>query len=527
MPIAKAIALHSTYFDLGIFESVSFNLEEGGGGSPIFSAGHVFGYFPIFTFFSKFIQPGFRGLFLIASQSFFLVMPIFYLYRRFGIFSAFVYITYSPVWSNALFDFHFDHLSVPILLCFYLAFLDKKIIFVILSAVMLMFIKEVFALQTIACGIMLLVAAFSKGDIWSVAPEKNFIWKMKYGGLLLVGVGFAYFIFSTHYLIPYFSYSGMEGFHGGGSFGWLGGDLRGMILTLLFDPHIVLGDIISTHEKLIYLGVIFGSLGFISLLSPVLLIPALPLLLVAILSHTPNHYDHNSHYTAGVIIPVIFSFCYGFLRAEQIFIKYLESTKKYLSIFKNKFFLKINFKALICIWVILGSIFLSSSPISRLFWSSKIWSVSLSAYIPTERDRIIKEAMIYFIPTDPKVSIATQNTINWSHLSRREYYFSFPGGVFKPEESFKKSNLTYQGFWDFFTTGARPEKSIYMHNADYVILDMKRPYFILDEGCNWIYGECQNKVLENRFLDFVSQTRLSYSTVFEYDGFEILRRQVK
>jgi len=69
---------------------------------------------------------------------------------------------------------------------------------------------------------------------------------------------------------------------------------------------------------------------------------------------------------------------------------------------------------------------LSPSPISRLFWTDKVWSYSWQAYVPTQRDAMMKAAMERYIPADPQVSVMTQNTVNWSHLAHREVYLYFP-----------------------------------------------------------------------------------------------------
>lgn len=527
MPLLKTFTLHTNYFDLGIFENVSFSLENSVDNSTLFAAGHTFGFFPIYTFFSRIFESENRVLFFIVLQSISLLVPVFYFYQRLGFLITFAYIAYAPVWSNALFDFHFDHLSIPLLTFFYFALLDKKIIMAVLSATLLMFVKEIYALQTIACGIMLAVASLCQFQIWNSSPSKKLAIKLNFGALFLAGIGVAHFLFTTHYLIPYFSYSGDQGFHGGTSFGWLGNSLSEMLNSILSKPHLILYEIISTPEKLTYLGIIFGLLVFIPLLFPIFLIPALPIILVALLSHTPSHYDYNVHYTAGLIIPLMFAFHYGTLRAKALYIKGTAVLKKYLFNISNINILKINFTTFIISYILIGNIFFSFSPISRFFWSQKIWSVSWNAYYPTERDKVIKQALELFIPRDESVAVTTQNTINWGPISRRHYYFPFPKGIFEQGESSQRLNRTFEGFLIYLNAGIKPQQSLSMRYAEYVVLDMKRPYYIIDEGCNWVYGKCKNKHVETHFLSLVSQTRTGYSTIFEYDGFEILQRRAK
>ncbi len=61
--------------------------------------------------------------------------------------------------------------------------------------------------------------------------------------------------------------------------------------------------------------------------------------------------------------------------------------------------------------------------------------------------------------------------------------------------------------------------------ADYVVLGLKRPWFIIDKGCDWLYGACRNAYRAAKFLRLVDETRQRYDVVFERDGFMILRRK--
>ena len=60
--------------------------------------------------------------------------------------------------------------------------------------------------------------------------------------------------------------------------------------------------------------------------------------------------------------------------------------------------------------------------------------------------------------------------------------------------------------------------------ADYVILDIKRPWFIKDKGCNWLYGECTDKEMSAEYLEWVAKSRKLMNVIFEEDGFLILSR---
>ena len=81
------------------------------------------------------------------------------------------------------------------------------------------------------------------------------------------------------------------------------------------------------------------------------------------------------------------------------------------------------------------------------------------------------------------------------------------------------SNRTLGGFWKFVRTGERPLDIELNQHADYVVLDLKRPYFIIGEMCK----TNQDKV--NEFLELVTKTQSIYETVFKKDNFIIFRRE--
>jgi hypothetical protein len=176
-------------------------------------------------------------------------------------------------------------------------------------------------------------------------------------------------------------------------------------------------------------------------------------------------------------------------------------------------------------WLLVGHWAFASSPISRLFWSEKVWSYSWHAYVPTKREIMMKDAMLQYIPADPDVSITTQNTVNWYHLAHRKVYLPFPLGVDTPHMVMDWSNRDLLGLWHYVRTGVMPPVMTHSRYADYVVLDLKRPWFIIDKGCDWLYGACRNEEMGAKFLRLVDESRQSYSTVFERDGFMILRRK--
>ena len=561
VPFAKALSLHSSFFDLGIFESLLHRIASTSEWQSAFS-GHAHWFALPFGWLYGLPPPSLAPYFLVSMQAILLLLPALWFYRRFGVFSAFVYVAYYPVWVNAHFDFHFDHLAVPLLLGFYWALLDRRIGWAVLSATLLIFLKEPFALQTAACGVLLLWVAVHRKSIWEQPSDLVSQRSLLLGAVWLIGVGLGYLVLVTHYLIPYFSIDGWHGSLESGAFGWLGSSFGEMILTIVTRPHVIIWDIITTPSKLIYLVMIFGLIAFISLLRPAFLIPTIPLLAIAMLSRLSNYYDYNTHYTAGLIVPVMFAFMYGLPRAERIWerlvlrikgmLQYLRDFPAFTSLlascrgercvfvregdkreglfgrsgigFSTVEARRRLFYVLLFGWILFGHIMMSPSPTSRLFWSDKVWSYSWRAYVPTGREAMMKAAMLEHIPVDREVSVTTQNAVNWSHLAHRKVYLPFPLGIAEPHKVMDWSNRTWNGLGVFVRTEYKPLTITHDRYADYVVLDLKRPYFLIDRGCGWIYGECWDKEMEKKFLGWVSYTRSLYETVFERDGFMILRR---
>ena len=461
-------------------------------------------------------------LILIATQALTLLASVAVIRQKFGPWPATAMLLYYPFWVNALFDFHFDHLAVPLLTAFFILCQRKRFVWATLIAASLVLIKEPFALQTMACGLYFVWLAFTHRD-------QGISTRLMILAALLALWGAAWFYAATRWLLPYFG-TGTRGALDSNAFNWMGATLPEMIRTLITRPDRILIEILSTPGKLIYLIVIFGLLAFVPLLRPAPLIVALPLLMIAMLSRLPNYYDYATHYTAGVIVPAIVAFRDGLPVARKWFVRLWQWMQ---GLFDRMTAVRIPaspwspekiFSVLLISWLIAGHWAFASSPISRLFWSDKVWSYSWHAYVPTQRTAMMKRAMLTYIPTDPDVSVTTQNTVNWGHLAHRKVYLPFPLGVTEPYPVMEWSNRSWQGLWRFIRTGYMPPAITHDRFADYVVLDLKRPYFIADKGCDWIYGKCRNKEMEKRFLDYVAYVCHHYDMLFEQDGFMILKR---
>lgn len=492
MSVAKYFAHHTTYFDFGIFLTHLFRIAHGDWQRLVY--GHIEPLLYLWSLLYWVVPENLFPVMILIVQAATLAFPVVWLYKGYGIIPAVAFILYYPLWYNALFDFHPDHIAVVILFAFFIMVKAQRIGGAVILALVLALVKESFALQTSVCGLYLLL-----------------IHRERLAGVLLVTAGLLYFYVVTNYLHPYFTIMG-RGSLDGSAYSWLGHDIKDMIGFILSHPHTILWEMVSIKEKRVYLLYAFGALGFIPLLRPGILLVALPILALSVFSKEPIHSSLMAHYTAGFIAPLVIAFAEGLPTAKLLW------TKVGLS---GNWFTPLLLSGLMGVHILAAP-----SPISRLFWFSDSWSHHVSAYLPTERDQMIDEAIKTHIQLNADTNISAQNTLNRSRLAQGRYYFCFPGGISEsvPVPDLIKSDRTLSGLWRFITTGEKTEPQWNKEWADYVVLDLKRPWFLADQGCDWHSGKCRDKDVEKKFLDQVGKTKASFNTVFEKDGFMILKR---
>jgi len=147
--------------------------------------------------------------------------------------------------------------------------------------------------------------------------------------------------------------------------------------------------------------------------------------------------------------------------------------------------------------------------------------------LPSERPHMIKSALTKHIPANPEIIISMQNSLNSGYLSKYKTIFVFPHAVNEKRAFPKTRQLDWSGFWNFLKN-KKLEKNISNPVwADYVVLDIKKSWFIVDRGCHWIQGTClkgQNQ-FTSEFSDLVEKAVANFDTVYENDGFMILKNR--
>jgi len=310
------------------------------------------------------------------------------------------------------------------------------------------------------------------------------------GGILFVFCLFLFYLVTVK-VIPKF---GGTSYLSSWAFGYLGKTPLKMCIYILSHPWAILKLIFTNPLKIIYLIALFAPFFFLCILSPLELIPALPIIAISLLSQEVGHYVYSNHHHAAIIAPVFLSFIYALPRVYN-FCSRFKLSKQTLDTF------------LLAIALFFHIIF-SCSPLSRVFWVKKLgysWSFYKNAYIVTKRDIKIWQALKTYIPSDPKLKISYQNFLNCGYLSQRKRIFLYPNGIFK---------------------------------ADYIILDLKRPYFIkaYEPAISLInlLGEKSTKVIKDALTrrsrlmrahwDVFNKINKTWIKIYSYDGFFIFKR---
>lgn len=488
---SKYYSLHTSFMDLGLYLGNFYNIHYEAEWQRVFF-GHSQPLMLLWAWCLNLIPFEYFPYFILSMQSLVLAVPVWLLWRYCNVYSAFAYILFFAVWFNALFDFHFDHLSITILFVFYILADKKRYWSAMLVALLLLPIKEVYGLQAIGCGLYLYTISRK------VSP-----------GLLLVLVAGGYFYIAIYHLIPAFSFENSGGLSSN-AFSWMGSGLTEIIKYIFSNPLSIFSEIVTNQGKLIYIFALFGSVAFISLLRPVILIPALPILMISLLSKDSSYYGLGHHYTAGLIAPIIYSFSKGLNPASKYFEKLGGGIR--------------SFHYTLFVTLLVFHILISVSPISRLYWLPKIWSYHLTAYSISIRDEKIKTAIYEIIPNDNSVVVSSQNNINNEHISNRKYSILFPFGIIKQYDYVIWQEIDSLKLIDKISSRREYGYTLKPILAEYVIIDKKRPLFIADKSCSWVYGECMDKEFEREFNNIVDGMATGFQVVYEFDGFFIFKR---
>lgn len=253
----------------------------------------------------------------------------------------------------------------------------------------------------------------------------------------------------------------------------LGSDMGGVIKGIAEDPLGAVGRFFN-YWKIAYIIVLFGSFLFVPFLAPLSLLPAIPGIALSLLSDLWRVYSLAFHYPSTVVPFVFVAFIEGL------------ATRRFLP--KN------------VLSIVVGVFLLINVAHAGFFLFYKNDSYHYSRYLGSPRDNRNRAAIQKYIPSDPSVAVASSNLVNHARLANREHFLMFPAGVVKNQES--------------------------LVSADYVVYDRKREYELFDfmqrRG-----PEVRSDALEtlNRSEQALTTALEYFETLYEYDGFLILRRR--
>jgi hypothetical protein len=202
-------------------------------------------------------------------------------------------------------------------------------------------------------------------------------------------------------------------------------------------------------------------------------------------SNNSNYYSIGHHYLIALLPIYIYCLQDFIYEKKEKFLKY------------------------IIIYTLLLNIIISPSPISRLFFTSKITFYNYNSYFITDREEIIKAKIKELFSNEHNmINLSIQNNIFDANLFAYNTTLLFPDGIFTSKEyPFINGNLSNQSIL-----------------ADYVLIDTKKQPFIYDKSCDFIYEKCQNILFLDSYNKIYEYLNYNFFIQYQYGGFIIYKR---
>ncbi len=243
-------------------------------------------------------------------------LPVFLLTRRFlpewpilAALMATAYLLAPALLGLNIFDFHPLSLATPLLLYAMLALTYKRYVWFLVACVLAASCKE---------DIPLVIALFGVLLIWK--------YKLPRLGITLIIGGLLWSFLAFKVIIPHF-YPGVQANNYWYRYEALGSSPGAAIANLLIHPWLLFTTFF-TLDRLFYLAGLIRSVGFISLLAPEWLLPALPILAENLLSTDPLLYSGVYHYNAAIIPFVMLAAIHGTRRLILIWQRWRQEEPK-------------------------------------------------------------------------------------------------------------------------------------------------------------------------------------------------------
>ena len=393
--VARYFLNNFTIFDFGVYDIKLWQIAHADF-SDKFKIASTYNFQPILVFYSLWYNISESPWILLILQvaaigsaaiPLYLICKTFFKSPFLRLSIVLLYFLYPATQFNTFFDFHPDHLIIPLLFwCYY--FVEKeKYIWLTPFLILSFMIKQPLILTIAFMGIYI---------AWG---KKNYAF-----GFILFFASIIIFYVATFIVIPIsYIYTNNKTIT----------VIESNAFSYLFEAGGIipkLGEIFSP-EKWRFFFFLLLPLLFLSIFGFKLFLPAVPIFGIHILSRITHHQNVASHYTAGIIAPVFVSLI------------------SVLSGIRNKFGERIvlGILAWIVIMMLAFNVAHSPSPLAIAFWN-KDWSKGkwhYSNYIRNGSDIALQDA-ISLIPADPSVKVVTHSEIYHKKLTHRYFYGVFP-----------------------------------------------------------------------------------------------------
>lgn len=232
-------------------------------------------------------------------------LPVFLLTRKYlpelpilAALMATAYLLSPALLGLNIFDFHPLALATPLLLYAVLALTYKRYVWFLVACVLAAACKE---------DVPLTIALFGILVIWK--------YKLPRLGIVLIVGGILWSLLAFKVIIPHF-YPGAQANNFWYRYEALGSSPGAAIVNALTHPWLLFTTFI-TLDRLYYLAGLVRSVGFLPLLAPEWLLPAIPALAENLLSTDPNLFSGVFHYNAAIIPFVMLAAIHGTRRLIQ------------------------------------------------------------------------------------------------------------------------------------------------------------------------------------------------------------------
>ncbi|HLG63152.1 MAG TPA: DUF2079 domain-containing protein [Ktedonosporobacter sp.] len=246
-------------------------------------------------------------------------LPVFLLTRKYlpawpllSPMMALVYLLMPALLSLNIFDFHPVSLATPLLLYAVLALTYGRYVWFLIACVLAASCKEDIPLSIAMFGILV---------IW--------MYKLPRLGTVLIVGGLIWSLLAFLVIIPHF-YPGAQHNNYWYRYEALGSSPGAAIINLLLHPWLLFTTFI-TLDRLYYLANLLRGGGFLALLAPEWLLPALPSLAVNLLSTDPLLYSGVFHYNAAIIPFILLAVIHGTSRFVSLWQQWRGEAKEHAS----------------------------------------------------------------------------------------------------------------------------------------------------------------------------------------------------